>query len=75
MTVFLISFLVIALAALAMALGVLAGRRPIDSGCGSLLALEEADIDCEICGGSCETKQRSRSGGASSPLGDGGVST
>ena len=54
MTVFLISFLVIALAALAMALGLLVGRRPIKAGCGSLLALEGVDGGCEICGGSCE---------------------
>ena len=50
MAVFLISFLVITLAALAMALGLMLGRRPIKAGCGSLLG----DGGCEICGGTCE---------------------
>ncbi len=44
MAIFLISFLVIALAALLMALGVMAGRRPITAGCGN----------CEACDGTCE---------------------
>ncbi len=44
MAIFLISFLVIALAALLMALGAIAGRRPITAGCGG----------CETCDGACE---------------------
>ncbi len=47
MLLFLISFLVISLAVLAMALGVILGRRPVVSGCQSL-KLGAVDR-CEIC--------------------------
>ena len=43
MELFLIAFGVMALAAGGMALGVLAGRRPLRSGCG--------EAACELCGG------------------------
>jgi hypothetical protein len=43
MELFLIAFAVMALAAGGMALGTLAGRRPLRSGCG--------EASCELCGG------------------------
>ncbi len=48
MEIFAISFVVMALAALGMALGVLAGRRPIVSGCAGLTG---PDAGCTFCGG------------------------
>lgn len=47
MLLFLVSFLVISLAVLAMALGVILGRRPVISGCQSL-KLGGAG-GCEVC--------------------------
>ena len=41
MTIFLLSFLVVGLSMLGLAVGVLAGRRPIKGGCGS--------TDCPDC--------------------------
>ncbi len=43
MAIFLLSFLVVGLAVLGMAVGVLAGRRPIKGGCGG--------ADCPDCAG------------------------
>lgn len=43
MTLFVIAFGVMVLAAAGLALGVLAGRRPLRSGCG--------EAACELCGG------------------------
>lgn len=50
MEIFAISFVVMALAALGMALGLIAGRRPIVSGCASLTG---PDAGCTFCGGVC----------------------
>ena len=57
MELFLISFLVIVLATLGMALGVIAGRRPIRAGCGKIDALNDADAGCDFCGDLCEGDQ------------------
>jgi hypothetical protein len=51
MEIFLISFLVIVVAALAMALGAIAGRTPITAGCGNFAKLGDGDASCDICGG------------------------
>ena len=40
MTIFLVTFLVMVIAILAMAVGVLLGRRPIGGSCGGLCAAE-----------------------------------
>ena len=52
MDVFLIAFGVMVLAAGGMALGVLAGRRPLRAGCGEAV--------CELCGGegACPSEAR-----------------
>jgi len=48
MTIFLVTFLVIGIAILAMAVGVLAGRRPIGGSCGGLERLGlECDASCD----------------------------
>jgi len=53
MTLLVISFLVIALAALGMAVGAIAGRRPIAAGCARLGGLLDSPSDCEVCGNPC----------------------
>jgi hypothetical protein len=50
MELFLATFLVVALAALGMAVGVIAGRRPIGAGCGRVDASGDVQAGCEICG-------------------------
>lgn len=56
------TLVVMVLVILAMAVGVLCGRRPIKGSCGGVArALGERDYQCEICGGDesrCETKRR-----------------
>jgi hypothetical protein len=48
MTIFLVTFLVIGIAVLAMAVGVLFGRRPIGGSCGGLDRLGlECDAGCD----------------------------
>ena len=48
MTIFLVTFLVFAIAILAMAVGALAGRRPIGGSCGGLERLGlECDAGCD----------------------------
>jgi hypothetical protein len=44
MVIFLLSFLIVGLAMLGLAVGVLAGRRPIKGGCGG-------NADCPDCAG------------------------
>lgn len=50
MSLFIISFLVMALVMAAMAVGVINGRSPIKGSCGGMGALG-VDTACEICGG------------------------
>ena len=59
MKLFLVCFLVIVFAALCMAVGVIAGRRPIGSGCASIGGLTGTEIGCEICGGEREADRQS----------------
>ena len=48
MTIFLVTFLVMGIAILAMAVGVLVGRRPIGGSCGGLERLGlECDTGCD----------------------------
>ncbi len=48
MTIFLVTFLVLGIAILAMSVGVLLGRRPIDGSCGGLERLGlECDVGCD----------------------------
>lgn len=54
MELFAASFIVIALAALGMALGVIAGRRPVTSGCATHGPQSETGAVCDICSGACE---------------------
>ena len=50
MTLFLITALLIGLVIAIMAIGVMAGRKPIKGSCGGMGALG-IDSGCEICGG------------------------
>ncbi len=50
MEIFLLSFVVMCLAALAMAVGAIAGRRPIEGGCGGAECADGAGIGCGACG-------------------------
>jgi hypothetical protein len=50
MSLFLISFAIVAVMVLAMSVGVLAGRGPIKGSCGGMSALG-IDTECDICGG------------------------
>lgn len=55
MTLFLLSFIVIALALFGMAAGVLLGRAPIAGSCGGLGQL---GLGCEVCEKPCARKRR-----------------
>ena len=57
MTTFALSFLIIVLAVLGMALGAILAKRPIVSGCQSVRGLDRDEADCEVCGGSCLADQ------------------
>jgi len=60
MSLFLISFVFIALVMAGMAIGVMAGRGPLKGSCGGMGALG-IDTACDICGGNpqkCEEETR-----------------
>ena len=62
MAIFLVSFVVIGLIVLAMSVGVLVGRSPIQGSCGGMRALG-LEMECEICGGDlsrCDRDEDSR---------------
>ncbi|MFL0809090.1 MAG: (Na+)-NQR maturation NqrM [Agarilytica sp.] len=50
MTVFLLSFVIIALLIAGMAIGVIVSNKPIKGSCGGMTALG-IDTECDICGG------------------------
>lgn len=58
-TVFILSFTVVALILLAMSVGVLFGREPIKGSCGGMGALG-IDTACDICGGDTQKCEDSR---------------
>ena len=64
MEIFIFSFVVIALAVIGMAIGVLFGRRSIKGSCGGLSSVEGLDAECPICSGTCEEKGK---GGTQKP--------
>ena len=51
MTLFLLSFLVITVSVAALALGVIARKRPISAGCGKYSGPDAEHADCEACAG------------------------
>jgi hypothetical protein len=53
MTTFALSFLIIVLAVLGMALGAIVTKRPIVSGCQIVRGLGLEEAGCEVCSGSC----------------------
>ena len=64
MSLFIISFVFIALVMVGMAIGVMAGRGPLKGSCGGMGALG-IDTACDICGGNpqrCEEETRGASG-------------
>ena len=50
MTTLVLTFVFMLLLMTAMAIGVLAGRKPISGSCGGMKALG-MDVSCEVCGG------------------------
>ena len=50
MEIFLISFFVVGLAVLGMAVGTLAGRQPLKGGCGEADCADRAGFGCPACG-------------------------
>lgn len=50
MEIFVITFVVMVLASLGMALGAVVRKRPIIAGCAGAAGLVDADAECEICG-------------------------
>ncbi len=50
MSIFLITFLLMTIITIAMAVGVLAGRKPLQGSCGGLNKIDGLG-ECEICGG------------------------
>ena len=63
MTVFVLSFILVGLVLLAMAVGVIFGRKPISGSCGGMGALG-IDTACDICGGNPQRCEESRQDGA-----------
>jgi len=49
MTVFLLSFLIVSLAILGMAVGTLAGRPPITGSCGGVERIDGTEFGCKAC--------------------------
>ncbi len=69
MTLILVSMLVMGLVIAGMAIGVIAGRKPIKGSCGGLGALG-IDSACEICGGDprrCDEETRDGTVGQGNP--------
>lgn len=63
LSLFLISFVVIVLVVVGMAVGVMGGREPIKGSCGGLNRLGMRDGECPICGDNpalCETEATTR---------------
>jgi hypothetical protein len=58
MAIFLMSFVVITLAVLGMAVGVLCGRRALTGKCGGLKSVEGCDAACEGCASPCTIRHR-----------------
>lgn len=56
MELFLLSFLIMVLAALGMAVGVMTKKRPITAGCGNFGGQDNPAKGCEICGDTSEPK-------------------
>jgi len=57
MTTFLAAFVILGLAVLGMALGVIFGRSPIKGSCGGLNNVDGLEGDCQLCGNKkCEKK-------------------
>jgi hypothetical protein len=59
MAIFLMSFVVITLAVLGMAVGTLCGRRALTGKCGGLKGIESFEAVCERCASPCEKGQHS----------------
>ena len=51
MKIFLISFVILALSMLAMAIGVVCGRHTLRGSCGGLNAIEGLEAECTACDG------------------------
>jgi len=60
MEIFLFTFLVLCLAILGMALGVLAGRRPLEGGCGRSDCADRAGVGCGVCQAGEESREDMR---------------
>lgn len=60
------SFLVMTLAALGMAVGAIAGRRPITPGCARLGGLLERPTECDLCDRKCDARPKDASGAKAS---------
>jgi len=58
MALFLIAFLIISVAMLAMAIGVISGGRRIKGSCGGLSQEPGEQAGCSICRGNCEDANR-----------------
>lgn len=67
MTVFLMTFAIMLLVGLGLAVGVLAGRKPLNGSCGGVgKALAEPDYVCSLCGGDEAKCEEERSKGSNS---------
>ncbi len=51
MEIFLLTFVIVLLAVLGMAVGALAGRQPLRGGCGAPDCAGGGDLGCGACGG------------------------
>jgi hypothetical protein len=56
MEMFLATFIIMVIAVLGMAIGVLLGRSPIKGSCGGLNSID--GLECDICTKPCEKKQQ-----------------
>lgn len=60
MAIFAISFVLLVLAMLGMAIGVLFGRPPIRGTCGGLNNHARSNVDCLVCCDGCDNNTRGR---------------
>lgn len=58
MEIFLISFVVMVISLLGMAIGVLRGKSPIKGSCGGLNTLSRLGLDCSGCSEPCDPNKK-----------------
>jgi hypothetical protein len=58
MNIFIATFIIMLIAVIGMAVGVLSGRRGIQGSCGGLNNIEGLEGSCSVCSEPCEKRKR-----------------